>query len=111
MPLPERCVAYATSCPSGFIAYQLVDCRFGIKTDPAALASVCLEQSAFLGAYASFASKTFCRAGITASFKTMFDVITSVGPDDSFERLTERSVRLVANQPGNVDELLVTLLE
>ena len=109
-PLPERCVAYATSCPSGFIAYQLVHCRFGINPDPAALASVCLEQSAFLGAYASFASKTFCRAGITAAFKTTFEVFPGVGPDNSLERLTERSVGLVTDQPSDVYELLLTLL-
>jgi|GEM_PF-4488742 len=40
-----------------------------------------------------------------------FDVFTSVGPDNSFERLTERSVGLVTDQPSDIYELLVTLLE
>jgi hypothetical protein len=57
------------------------------------------------------ASKSFRHSGITAAFKTTFDVFTSVGPDNSFERLTERSVGLVADQPSDIYELLVTLLE
>jgi len=57
------------------------------------------------------ASKNFRHSGITAAFKTTFDVFTSVGPDNSFERLTERSVGLVADQPSDIYELLVTLLE
>ena len=57
------------------------------------------------------ASKSFRHSGITAAFKTTFDVFTSVGPDNTFERLTERSVGLVADQPSDIYELLVTLLE
>jgi hypothetical protein len=43
--------------------------RFGINPDPAALASVLLEQSAFQGTYASSASKIFRHSGITLVFK------------------------------------------
>jgi hypothetical protein len=42
---------------------------------------------------------------------TAFDVFTGVGTDNSLERLTERSVGLVTDRPGDVYELLVTLLE
>jgi hypothetical protein len=58
----------------------------------------------------SSASKSFRHSGITAAFKTTFDVLTSVGPDNSLERLTERSVGLVTDGPSDVYELLVTLL-
>lgn len=59
----------------------------------------------------SSASKSFGHSGMTAAFKTTFDVFTSVGPDNSLERLTERCVGLVTDQPGDVDELLLPLLE
>ena len=49
--------------------------------------------------------------GMTAAFKTTFEVFTRVGPDNSLKRLTERSVGLVTDQPGDVDELFVTLFE
>ena len=42
--------------------------------------------------------------------KTTFDVFTRVGPDNSLERFTERSVGLVTDRPSNVYELFVTLL-
>ena len=84
--------------------------RFGINPDPAALASVLLEQSAFQGAYASSASQIFRRSGITVAFKTTFEVFTRVGPDNSLERLTEGSAGLVTDRPSNVYELCVTLL-
>jgi hypothetical protein len=58
----------------------------------------------------SSASKSFRHSGMTAAFKTMFDVFTSVGPDNSLERLTERSVGLVTDQPSDIYELFVTLL-
>jgi hypothetical protein len=48
--------------------------------------------------------------GITLVFKSVFEVFTRVGPDNSLERLTERSVGLVTDQPGNVDELLLPLM-
>ena len=48
---------------------------------------------------------------MTAAFKTTFDVFTGVGFDNSLERLTERSVGLVTDQPSNVYELFVTLFE
>ncbi len=47
---------------------------------------------------------------MTVAFKTTFEVFTRVGPDNSLERLTERSVRLVTDRPSNVYELFVTLL-
>ena len=59
----------------------------------------------------SSASKIFRRSGITLTFKTTFEVFTRVGPDNSLERLTERSVGLVTDRPGNVYELFVTLFE
>jgi hypothetical protein len=40
-----------------------------------------------------------------------FVVFTRVGPDNSLERLTERSVGLVTDQPSDVYELFVTLFE
>jgi hypothetical protein len=43
--------------------------RFGINTDPAALASVLLEQSAVQETYASSASKIFCHSGMPLIFK------------------------------------------
>jgi hypothetical protein len=56
-------------------------------------------------------SKIFRHSGFTVAFKTTFEVFTRVGPDDSLERLTERSVGLVTDQPSDVYELFVTLLE
>ena len=42
---------------------------------------------------------------------TTLEVFTRVGPDNSLERLTERSVGLVTDRPGDVYELFVTLFE
>src|ERR1039458_2050937 len=56
------------------------------------------------------ASNIFRHSGITVAFKTTFEVFTRVGPDNSLERLTERSVGLVTDQPSDVYELFVTLL-
>jgi len=50
-------------------------------------------------------------SGMTLAFKTTFEVFTRVGPDNSLEGLAESSVGLVTDQPSNVYELLVTLLE
>src|ERR1700688_4093113 len=58
----------------------------------------------------SSASKIFRHSGITLAFKTTFEVFTRVGPDNSLERLTERSVGLVPDRPSDVYELFVTLL-
>jgi hypothetical protein len=63
------------------------------------------------GTYASSASKIFRHSGVTVAFKTTFEVFTRVGPDNSLERLTERSVGLVTDGPSDVYELFVTLLE
>jgi len=45
------------------------------------------------------------------AIKTTFEVFTRVRPDNSLERLTERSVGLVTDRPGDVDELFVALFE
>jgi hypothetical protein len=58
----------------------------------------------------SSASKIFRHSGITVAFKTTFEVFPRVGPDNSLERLTERSVGLVTDRPSDVYELFVTLL-
>ena len=58
----------------------------------------------------SLASKTSHHSGITLALKNTFEVFTWVGPDNSLERLTERSVGLVTDQPSDVYELFVTLL-
>jgi hypothetical protein len=47
---------------------------------------------------------------MAAAFKTTFEVFPGVGADNSLERLTERSVGLVADRPSDVYELFVTLL-
>jgi hypothetical protein len=47
----------------------------------------------------------------TRPSNTSFEVLTRVGADNSLERLTERSVGLVTDRPGNVDKLSVALLE
>jgi hypothetical protein len=70
-----------------------------------------LAQSPFQWTYASSASKIFRLSGMTLVFKTTFEVFTRVSPDHSLERLTECSVRLVTDRPGNVDELFVALFE
>ena len=59
----------------------------------------------------SSASKILRHSGITVAFKTTFEVFTRVGPDNSLERLTERSVGLVTDRPSDVYELFVTLLQ
>jgi hypothetical protein len=52
----------------------------------------------------------YLRHSDMASVLTTFEVFTWVGPDNSLERLTERSVGLVTDPPSDVDELFVTLL-
>jgi hypothetical protein len=59
----------------------------------------------------SSVSKSVRHSGLTADFRSTFDVFPSVGSNNSLESLTERSVGLVADQPSDVYELLVTLLE
>ena len=48
---------------------------------------------------------------MTVAFTTTFDVSTRVGPDNSLERLTERSVGPVTDQPSDIYALFVTLFE
>jgi hypothetical protein len=45
------------------------------------------------------------------SGRVLPEVFAWVGPDDSLERLTERSVGLVTDRPSDVNELFVTLFE
>ena len=49
-------------------------------------------------------------APTTLACKTTSEVFTRAGPDHSLERLTERSVGLVTDRPGDVYELFVSLL-
>jgi hypothetical protein len=53
----------------------------------------------------SSASKIFRHSGITVAFKTTFEVFTRVGPDNSLERPTERSVGLVTDRPSDSADL------
>jgi hypothetical protein len=48
---------------------------------------------------------------MTLVSKTALEVFTRAGPDNSLERLAERSVGLVTDRPSNVYELFVTLFE
>lgn len=43
-------------------------------------------------------------------FQSTFEVFTRTGADNSLERFTERSVGLVTDRSGDIDELFVTLL-
>lgn len=45
------------------------------------------------------------------SSNSTFEVFPGVGPDNSLEGLTERSVGLITDRPGNVHELFITLFE
>jgi hypothetical protein len=63
------------------------------------------------GTYASSVSGIFRHSGMTVALKTTFEVFTRVGPDNSLERFTECSVRLVTDQPSDVYQLSVTLFE
>src|SRR5579862_7988132 len=47
------------------------------------------------------ASRTLSHSGTAEAFKTTFEVFPWVGPDNSPEGLTERSVGLIAHRPGN----------
>jgi hypothetical protein len=58
----------------------------------------------------SSASKIVGHSGTAVAFKTAFEVFTRASPNNSLERLTERSVGLVTDRPSNVYELFVTLL-
>jgi hypothetical protein len=59
----------------------------------------------------SSTSRIVGHSGITVAFKTTFEVFTRTSPNNSLERLTERSVGLVTDRPSNVYELIVTLLQ
>ena len=75
-----------------------------------ALDSVSANYCLFLAVNATSINDDSLRKAAKA-FKTTFEVFTRVGPDNSLERLTERSVGLVTDRPSNVYELLVTLFE
>jgi hypothetical protein len=47
----------------------------------------------------------------TVAFETTIELFTRASPNNSLERLTERSVGLVTDRPSNIYELLVTLLQ
>lgn len=70
-----------------------------------------MTRSAFQGTYESSASKIFGHSDTTVASKTAFEVFTRVSPDNSLERLTERSVGRITDRPSNVYELLVALLK
>src|SRR5580658_5854167 len=76
-----------------------MESRFLVSLDPC-------RQGHFGGTYASSALRIFRHSGITVAFKTTFEVFTWVGPDNSLERLTERSVGLVTDRSSDVYELL-----
>ena len=59
----------------------------------------------------SFNFKYLRHSDMASVLITTFEIFTRVGPNNSLERLTERSVGLITDRPGNVDELLITLLE
>jgi hypothetical protein len=59
----------------------------------------------------SSTSRIVRHSGTTVAFKTTLEVFTRVGAGNSLERLTERSVGLVTDRPGDVYELLITLLQ
>ena len=44
-------------------------------------------------------------------YETTFEVFTRIRPDNSLERLTERSVGLVTDRPSDVYKLFVTLFK
>jgi hypothetical protein len=85
--------------------------RLGINTDPAAQASVLLEQSAFRGPMHPPLQVSSAIPALPWPSNTAFEVFTRVGPDNSLERLTEGSAGLVTDRPSDVYELLVTLFE
>ena len=60
----------------------------------------------------SSASKIVGRSGsgTTIAFKTTFE-FTWASPDNSLERLTERSVGFVTDRPSDVYELFITLFK
>ena len=90
---------------------QRVSRGFGINPDPAALASVLLEQSVFRGPMQPPLQVSSAIPVLPLPSKTTFEVFTRVGSNNSLERLTERSVGLVTDLPSDVDELFVTLFE
>src|SRR6185437_2364434 len=55
-------------------------------------------------------SRRSSTAGRRNSSNAAFEVFTRVSPNNSLERLTERSVGIVTDRPSDVYELLVTLL-
>ena len=70
-----------------------------------------LPQTPWSSQVLSSASRTLSHSGTAEAFKTTFEVFPRVGPDNSLEGLTERSVGLIAHRPGNVDELFVALFK
>jgi hypothetical protein len=76
----------------------------------------CVNSTAFPATSAFFGTdfglpRCFRHSHMALVLITAFYVFTSVGTDNSLERLTERSVGFVTDQPGNIDELFITLFE
>src|ERR1035438_2274188 len=61
-----------------------------------------LRESSYLSDRSRCSESRWPASGLTVAFKTTFEVFTRVGPDNSLERLTERSVRLVTDRPSDV---------
>ena len=57
-----------------------------------------LPQTPWSSQVLSSASKTISHSGTAEAFKTTFEVFPRVGPDNSLERLTERSVGLITQR-------------
>jgi len=104
MPLIHRAGTAVSPLPS-----RRAPRRFGINTDPAALASVLLEQSAFRGPIHPPLQVSSSIPALPRPSNTAFEVFTRVGADNSLERLTEGSVGLVTDGASDVYELFVTL--
>ena len=84
--------------------------RIGLLTGSSTFALYATDAIGSLKSESS-ASKIFRYFGLTAAIKTTSQIFTRVGPDNSLERLAERSVGFVTDRPSNVDELFVTLFE
>lgn len=83
---------------------RLIASSWLLVAEPIALADGFLQSE-------TSTSRLFGHTDITVAFETTFDVFTRAGPNNSLEGLTERSIGLVTDRPGNVYELSVALFE
>ena len=81
------------------------------RSNPGAVLYLALASRGTAVLYCHSLACRFCRIGNTATFKTTFEEFPGVSADHSLERFTERRIRLVTDQPGNINELFVALLE